>query len=71
MRRADGVANDYTTAIAVTDTAIHEIDVLPRLVNDEWDEVQCICRPDYCKLSREVNIKKAAEITKSHVAKYW
>lgn len=40
--RADGVANDYTTAMAVTDTAIHEIDVLPWLVNDEWDEVQCI-----------------------------
>ena len=29
-------------AMAVTDTAIHEIDVLPWLVNDEWDEVQCI-----------------------------
>ena len=28
--------------MAVTDTAIHEIDVLPWLVNDEWDEVQCI-----------------------------
>ena len=40
--RADGVANDYTTAMAVTDTAIHEIDVLPWLINDEWDEVQCI-----------------------------
>ena len=40
--RADGVADDYTTAMAVTDTAIHEIDVLPWLVNDEWDEVQCI-----------------------------
>ena len=37
-----GVADDYTTAMAVTDTAIHEIDVLPWLVNDEWDEVQCI-----------------------------
>ena len=33
--RADGVADDYTTAMAVTDTAIHEIDVLPWLVNDE------------------------------------
>ena len=40
--RADGVAEDYTTAMAVTDTAIHEIDCLPWLVNDEWDEVQCI-----------------------------
>lgn len=40
--RADGVSEDYTTAMAVTDTAIHEIDVLPWLVNDEWDEVQCI-----------------------------
>ena len=40
--RADGVAEDYTTAMAVTDTAIHEIDVLPWLINDEWDEVQCI-----------------------------
>ena len=40
--RADGVAPDYTTAMAVTDTAIHEIDCLPWLVNDEWDEVQCI-----------------------------
>ena len=40
--RADGVAPDYTTAMAVTDTAIHEIDCLPWLVGDEWDEVQCI-----------------------------
>ena len=40
--RADGVAESYTTAMAVTDTAIHEIDCLPWLVNDEWDEVQCI-----------------------------
>ena len=40
--RADGVAPDYTTAMAVTDTAIHEIDVLPWLINDEWDEVMCI-----------------------------
>ncbi len=41
--RADSVADDYTTAMAVTDTAIHEIDVLPWLVNGtEWDEVQCI-----------------------------
>ena len=40
--RADGVAESYTTAMAVTDTAIHEIDCLPWLVNDEWEEVQCI-----------------------------
>lgn len=40
--RADGVADSYTTAMAVTDTAIHEIDCLPWLVNDEWEEVQCI-----------------------------
>nr|WP_326210604.1 Gfo/Idh/MocA family oxidoreductase [uncultured Oscillibacter sp.] len=40
--RADGVAPSYTTAMAVTDTAIHEIDCLPWLVDDEWDEVQCI-----------------------------
>ena len=47
--RADGVADDYTTAMAVTDTAIHEIDVLPWLVNDEWDEVQCIMPKTSCK----------------------
>jgi len=47
--RADGVAPDYTTAMAVTDTAIHEIDVLPWLVNDEWDEVQCIMPKTSCK----------------------
>ena len=40
--RADGVAPSYTTSMAVTDTAIHEIDVLPWLIDDEWDEVQCI-----------------------------
>lgn len=40
--RADGVAESYTSAMAVTDTAIHEIDCLPWLINDEWDEVQCI-----------------------------
>ena len=40
--RADGVAESYTTAMAVTDTAIQEIDCLPWLINDEWDEVQCI-----------------------------
>ena len=47
--RADGVADDYTTAMAVTDTAIHEIDVLPWLINDEWDEVQCIMPKTSCK----------------------
>ena len=47
--RADGVADDYSTAMAVTDTAIHEIDVLPWLVNDEWDEVQCIMPKTSCK----------------------
>ena len=26
---------------------------------------------DYYKLSNEENIKKAAEATKAHVAKYW
>ena len=40
--RAEAVADDYTTEMAVTDTAIHEIDVLPWLIGDEWDEVQCI-----------------------------
>lgn len=40
--RAESVADDYSTEMAVTDTAIHEIDVLPWLINDEWDEVQCI-----------------------------
>ncbi|MBQ8304771.1 MAG: Gfo/Idh/MocA family oxidoreductase [Blautia sp.] len=42
--RAEGVADDYTTEMAVTDTAIHEIDVLPWLIGEgeEWDEVQVI-----------------------------
>ena len=41
--RAEAVDPSYTTAMAVTDTAIHEIDVLPWLIGgDEWDEVQCI-----------------------------
>jgi myo-inositol 2-dehydrogenase/D-chiro-inositol 1-dehydrogenase len=42
--RAEAVADDYTTEMAVTDTAIHEIDVLPWLIgeNEEWDEVQVI-----------------------------
>ena len=30
-----------------------------------------VFRPDYYKLSNEENIKKAAEVTKEHVAKYW
>lgn len=30
-----------------------------------------VFRPDYYKLSSEENIKKAAEVTKAHVAKYW
>ena len=41
--RAESVADDYTTEMAVTDTAIHEINVLPWLIGgDEWDEVQCL-----------------------------
>lgn len=41
--RAEGVDDAYTTEMAVTDTAIHEIDVLPWLIGgDEWDEVQCL-----------------------------
>ena len=41
--RAESVADSYTTEMAVTDTAIHEIDVLPWLLGgDEWDHVQCI-----------------------------
>lgn len=30
-----------------------------------------VFRPDYYKLSSEENIKKAAEVTRAHVAKYW
>lgn len=30
-----------------------------------------VFRPDYYKLSQEENVKKAAEVTKAHVAKYW
>ena len=30
-----------------------------------------VFRPDYYKLSNEENSKKAAEVTKAHVAKYW
>ncbi|MBO7710030.1 MAG: Gfo/Idh/MocA family oxidoreductase [Lachnospiraceae bacterium] len=40
--RAEAVDDSYTTQMAVTDTAIHEIDVLPWLLGEgeEWDEVQ-------------------------------
>lgn len=30
-----------------------------------------VFRPDYYKLSSEENIKRAAEVTRAHVAKYW
>lgn len=30
-----------------------------------------VFRPDYYKLTNEENIKKAAEVTKAHVAQYW
>ena len=30
-----------------------------------------VFRPDYYKLTNEENIKKAAEVTRAHVAKYW
>ena len=30
-----------------------------------------VFRPDYYKLSNEENIKKAAEVTRAHVVKYW
>ncbi|MCI9299836.1 MAG: sugar phosphate isomerase/epimerase, partial [Oscillibacter sp.] len=30
-----------------------------------------VFRPDYYKLSSEENIKKAAEVTRAHVEKYW
>ena len=40
--RAEGVDDSYTTEMAVTDTAIHEIDVLPWLLGEgeEWEEGQ-------------------------------
>ena len=40
--RNEVVAPSYTTQMAVTDTAIHEIDVLPWLLGEgeEWDEVR-------------------------------
>lgn len=41
--RAASVDGSYTTEMAVTDTAIHEIDCLPWLLgNDEWAKVQVI-----------------------------
>lgn len=41
--RAISVDDSYTTEMAVTDTAIHEIDCLPWLLqDDEWDKVQVL-----------------------------
>ena len=40
--RAEGVDDSYTTAMAVTDTAIHEIDVLQWLIGDVWESAQVI-----------------------------
>jgi myo-inositol 2-dehydrogenase/D-chiro-inositol 1-dehydrogenase len=40
--RAISVDPSYTTDMAVTDTAIHEIDVLHWLLNDDWAKVQVI-----------------------------
>lgn len=40
--RAIDVDNAYSTEMAVTDTAIHEIDCLHWLIDDEWDSVQVI-----------------------------
>lgn len=40
--RAIGVDESYSTEMAVTDTAIHEIDCLHWLLNDDWDTVQVI-----------------------------
>ena len=44
--RAISVDDSYTTEMAVTDTAIHEIDCLRWLLNDDWDEVLCIMGRD-------------------------
>lgn len=44
--RAISVDASYSTAMAVTDTAIHEIDCLHWLLNDEWDAVQVIMGAD-------------------------
>ena len=40
--RAEGVDDSYTTAMAVTDTAIHENDVLQWLIGDTWESAQVI-----------------------------
>mgnify|MGYP001287886383 CR=1 FL=1 len=40
--RAINVDDSYTTEMAVTDTAIHEIDVLHWLLGDDWKKVQVI-----------------------------
>ena len=40
--RAEGVDDSYTTAMAVTDTAIHEIDVLQWLIGDVWASAQVV-----------------------------
>lgn len=40
--RAISVDDAYTTDMAVTDTAIHEIDCMHWLLNDDWDTVQVI-----------------------------
>lgn len=44
--RAIDVDNAYSTEMAVTDTAIHEIDCLHWLIDDEWDSVQVIMGAD-------------------------
>lgn len=44
--RAIEVDDKYTTEMAVTDTAIHEIDCLHWLLNDDWDTVQVIMGAD-------------------------
>ncbi|MCB6365081.1 Gfo/Idh/MocA family oxidoreductase [Intestinibacillus massiliensis] len=40
------VGTDYNTPMAVHDTAIHEIDCMHWLVDDEWDSVQVILGAD-------------------------
>lgn len=44
--RAAGVDESYTTPMAVHDTAIHEIDCMHWLIDDEWDSVQVILGAD-------------------------
>lgn len=45
--RASSVDSSYTTEMAVTDTAIHEIDCLPWLLgDDEWEQVQVLMGAD-------------------------